>query len=56
MPPRHIVDPAKTKVYAYAIEWGSPNNPTPFHPPYSEMREIISEIPGALLAFCIAAT
>jgi murein tripeptide amidase MpaA len=32
------------------------NNPTPFHPAYKEMRQIISEITAALLAFCIAAT
>src|SRR5438876_407178 len=34
---RHIVDPSKPKVLSYTIEWGSANNPTPFHPAYSEM-------------------
>jgi hypothetical protein len=34
----------KAKVYAYTIERGSPSNPTPVHPPYSEMQKIIQEI------------
>lgn len=53
---RHLVDPGKPKVYAYTIEWGSRDNPTPFHPPYPEMRQIIAEITAALLAFCLATT
>jgi murein tripeptide amidase MpaA len=52
---RHFVDPGKAKIYSYTIEWGSPQNPTPFHPPYPEMQQIIQEITAALLAFCIAA-
>jgi carboxypeptidase T len=35
-------------VYSYTIEWGSPDNPTPFHPPYTEMLVIIREITLAL--------
>jgi carboxypeptidase T len=53
---RHMVNPHKEKVYSYTIEWGSPNNQTPFHPPYPEMQQIIQEITAALLAFSIAAT
>jgi murein tripeptide amidase MpaA len=53
---RHFVNAHKAKVYSYTIEWGSPNNPTPFHPPYTEMQKIIKEITAALFAFCIAAT
>jgi murein tripeptide amidase MpaA len=53
---RHIVDSSKAKVYSYTIEWGSQNNPTPFHPPYSEMLVIIREITLALLEFCLQAT
>lgn len=53
---RHLVDASKAKVYAYTIEWGNPNNPTPFHPPYSEMQIIIREITLALLEFCLRAT
>jgi len=53
---RHFVNQHKTKVYSYTIEWGSPSNPTPFHPPYTEMQKIIQEITAALFAFCIAAT
>ena len=53
---RHLVDSTKTKVYSYTIEWGSPSNPTPFHPPYPEMKKIIDEVTAGLLAFCVAAT
>ena len=52
---RHFANAHKPKVCAFTIEWGSANNPTPFHPPYGEMRQIIDEITAALLAFCIAA-
>jgi len=52
---RHLVDPSKPKVFSYTIEWGSPNNPTPFHPPYPEMKQIIQEITAALLQFCLRA-
>src|SRR5258708_19044999 len=31
---RHLVDAKKAKIYSYTIEWGSQNNPTPFHPAY----------------------
>jgi murein tripeptide amidase MpaA len=53
---RHILDATKAKVYSYTIEWGSASNPTPFHPPYSEMLKIIREITSALFDFCIRAT
>lgn len=52
---RHLVGPNKPKVYSYTIEWGSENNPTPFHPPYNEMQKIIREITAALLEFCVRA-
>jgi murein tripeptide amidase MpaA len=52
---RHIVDAKKAKVFSYTIEWGSPQNPTPFHPPYPEMKQIIDEVTSGLLAFCIQA-
>jgi murein tripeptide amidase MpaA len=52
---RHLVDPSKPKVLSYTIEWGSPDNPTPFHPPYPEMKQIIQEITAALLQFCLRA-
>jgi murein tripeptide amidase MpaA len=52
---RHLTNTKKGKIYSYTIEWGSPSNPTPFHPPYPEMQKIIQEITSALLAFCIAA-
>ena len=53
---RHLTNSQKAKIFPYTIEWGSPSNPTPFHPPYPEMQKIIQEITSALLAFCIAAT
>ena len=53
---RHLTNSQKAKIYSYTIEWGSSNNPTPFHPPYPEMQKIIQEITSALMAFCIAAT
>ena len=34
---------------------GRPDNPTPFHPPYAEMKQIINEITAALLQFCVKA-
>jgi carboxypeptidase T len=52
---RHLVDPSRPKVVSYTIEWGNPNNPTPFHPPYAEMKHIIQEITTALLQFCLRA-
>ena len=52
---RCFVDQNKAKVFSYTIEWGSPNNPTPFHPAFPEMGRIIKEITAGLFAFCIAA-
>ena len=49
---RHLADPARTKVLALTVEWGSEDNPTPFHPPYGEMVQIIAEVTSGLLAFC----
>jgi carboxypeptidase T len=53
---RYFVNPGRAKVSSFTIEWGSPANPTPFHPAYTEMQKIIQEITSALLAFCIAAS
>jgi carboxypeptidase T len=39
-------------VLAFTVEWGSEDNPTPFHPPYPEMKKIIAEVTSGLLAFC----
>jgi murein tripeptide amidase MpaA len=49
---RHLVDPARRKVLAFTVEWGAEANPTPFHPPYDEMVQIIAEVMSGLLAFC----
>ena len=50
---RHFSDPNKGKVITFVIEWGSPSNDTPFHPEYSEMRQIIDEMVAGLLRFCL---
>ena len=52
---RHLANSSKPKVFSYTIEWGSPDNETPFHPPYMEMKQIIQEITAALLQFCLQA-
>ncbi len=49
---RHLVDPGRPKIYAFTVEWGSEDNPTPFHPPSDEMVQIIAEVTSGLLAFC----
>jgi carboxypeptidase T len=53
---RHFADTGRTKVYAYTIEWGSEKNPTPFHPPYAEMSQIIAEVTSGLFEFCLRTT
>ncbi len=50
---RHLANPSKPKIFSYTIEWGSGDNETPFHPPYTEMKQIIREITAALLEFCV---
>lgn len=45
---RHFVDPSKSKIISYTLEWG-----TEFQPPYAEMQHIISEITCGLIAFCV---
>ena len=53
---RHFADATRSKVYGFTIEWGRDSNPTPFHPPYSEMKQIITEVTAGLLEFCIQAS
>lgn len=50
---RCFVNNNDKKIISYTIEWGNPNNQTPFHPPYNEMRNIIQEITACLVQFCI---
>jgi carboxypeptidase T len=50
---RHIVDSSKSKIVSFVVEWGSPQNPTPFHPNYREMQQIIQEITAGLIKFCL---
>ncbi|HEV8324329.1 MAG TPA: M14 family metallopeptidase [Myxococcota bacterium] len=45
---RSFVDPSKSKILSYVLEWG-----TEFQPPYSEMQNIIQEITCGLLALCL---
>src|ERR1043166_7569032 len=51
---RHFTDASKAKVLSYTIEWGGDKNPTPFHPPCPEMKQIIQEITAALIRFSAA--
>ena len=44
---RHIVDPARPKVYGFTIEFGEE-----FVPPYEEMRNIIDEVAAAMTELC----
>ena len=53
---RHLADASKEKTYSYTIEWGSRDNTTPFHPPYSEMQNIIREVMAGLLDFARASS
>jgi carboxypeptidase T len=45
---RHLVDPAKGKVYAYLIETG-----TEFQPIYTEALNVIDEVSAGLIEFCL---
>ena len=47
---RHWLDPSKSKIYGFVVEWGMQ-----FHPAWSEMELIIDDITAGLLAFCSAA-
>ncbi len=53
---RHIVDPSKSKIIAYTMEWGRSRAKTPFHPPYEEMRKVMREVTAGLLEFCLQAS
>jgi murein tripeptide amidase MpaA len=46
---RHLVNPARRKVYPFTIEFGSE-----FIPPFAEMRQIIHELCAAMTEFCLA--
>ncbi len=50
---RHFVDHAKRKILAFTLEWGRARSPSPFHPPYREMRRIMGEVTAGLIEFCL---
>jgi carboxypeptidase T len=50
---RYFINNNNGKIISYTIEWGNDDNLTPFHPVYSEMKEIISEVTAGLIQFCI---
>jgi carboxypeptidase T len=50
---RHLADSTRPRVVSFGIEWGSKDNHTPFHPPYSEMAEIIREVTAGLFNLCL---
>jgi murein tripeptide amidase MpaA len=52
---RHFVDPERTKILSYTMEWGRVRAATPFHPPYAEMRKVMREVTAGLLEFCLRA-
>jgi carboxypeptidase T len=52
---RHLVDPGKTKILSFTMEWGRSHAVTPFHPPYPEMRKVMREVTAGLLEFCLQA-
>jgi murein tripeptide amidase MpaA len=55
---RHLVDPGKKKILGYTMEWGpyhANDVAGSFHPPYAEMRRIISETTAGLVQFCVSA-
>jgi murein tripeptide amidase MpaA len=47
---RHISNPAKGKIYSFAVEWGED-----WQPSWSDMETIIKEVTAGLIGFCIAA-
>jgi murein tripeptide amidase MpaA len=47
---RHFINPNKSKVYGFVIEWGKE-----FQPPWKEMEKIILDINAAMAEFCWAA-
>lgn len=47
---RHLVDPSKSKVYGFVVEWG-----TEFQPPWAEMENIIKDVTAGLIGFCSSA-
>lgn len=50
---RHFVAPSQSKILAFTLEWGRARSPSPFHPPYREMRRIMREVTAGLLEFCL---
>lgn len=54
---RHWLDCTKGRVYAFTLEFGYPTGDfrTSFHPPWPEMKQIVSEIDAGMLEFCSAA-
>jgi murein tripeptide amidase MpaA len=54
---RHWQDCTKGKVYAFTLEFGywTGDVRTSFHPPWSEMEQIVAEIDAGMVEFCAAA-
>lgn len=51
---RHFLHPDQGKMLAFTLEWGRARSPSPFHPPYREMRRIMREVTAGLIEFCLA--
>jgi Zinc carboxypeptidase len=56
---RHFSDWTKSKVYSFTVEFGyydlTHDFPTNFHPPWTEMEQIVAEIDAGMLELCAAA-
>lgn len=55
---RHFVDDTKTKVFGYTVEWGYWDEATDwldFHPPWSDMAQIVIDVDAGLVEFCLNA-
>lgn len=50
---RHLINPARAKIYSFTIEFGSPDGE--FVPPYQEMRKIMDDVSAALTEMCLYA-
>ncbi|WP_426332938.1 M14 family metallopeptidase [Paenibacillus silvae] len=50
---RHLTNPARSKIYSFTIEFGSPDGE--FVPPYEEMRKIMDDVGAALTEMCLYA-
>jgi murein tripeptide amidase MpaA len=54
----HFVDDTAAKVFGFTLEWGYSDEATgslDFHPPWSDMAQIVTEVDAGLVSFCLNA-